>query len=144
METNEEHVAHAGTVPAPVKPKVRKKKSKPKSRRSRAAKPAPKAYSEPTAARAAKLAVNLVEFEKTTFDSAVKLIGSLNDRSEKAVRHALSNASWLPREGQKLVEEWQHTVRKSLKEFARTVDKSFDLLSKYLARIEAETPKSKK
>lgn len=144
METNEEHDASISITLAPAKPKTRKKKSKSKSRPARAAKPAPKAHSEPTAARAAKLAVNLVEFEKTTFDSAVKLIGSLNDRSEKAVRHALSNATWLPKEGQKLVEEWQHTVRKSLKDFARTVDKSFDLLSKYLARIEAETPRNKK
>ncbi|NUM55118.1 MAG: hypothetical protein HUU46_15850 [Candidatus Hydrogenedentes bacterium] len=94
---------------------------------------------EPTAARAAKFAGNLVEFERATFGNAALLLTSLNDQSEKAIRHAVASAKWMPKEGQKLVEEWQRTLRHSLKDFSKTVDKSFDLLSKYFARLEAES-----
>jgi len=103
-----------------------------------------KAASEPAGARAAKLAAKLVDFERTTFDTAAKLLGSINQQSEKALRHVVSNTSWMPKEGQKLVEEWQRTLRHSLKDFTKTVDKSFDLLSKYLARVQAETSREKK
>lgn len=137
----------AGPAPAaaPQQPKKRKaSKRKARATRAKAAapkKPAPRSATEPTAARAAKLALNLVEFEKTTFASATSLMQSLNDRSEKAIRHAVSSAKWMPKEGQKLIEEWQRTLRHSLKDFSKSVDKSFDLMSKYLARLQVETAK---
>jgi len=135
--------APAGPGPAvPPKTVKKRKPTKRKARPARAkaapAKPVAKAATEPTAARAAKLALNLVEFEKTTFSSATSLLSSLNDRSEKAIRHAMSSSKWMPKEGQKLIEEWQRTLRHSLKDFSKSVDKSFDLLSKYLARVQAD------
>lgn len=110
-----------------------------KTSASRTKREAPRVPMEPTAARAAKFAGNLVEFERATFGNAALLLTSLNDQSEKAIRHAVASAKWMPKEGQKLVEEWQRTLRHSLKDFSKTVDKSFDLLSKYFARLEAES-----
>ena len=138
--------AHSGGSAKRGRTKRRKPRRAPKikPRPVHARKAMPKPASEPTATRAAKLAVNIVEFEKTTFDSAVKLFSTLNDRSEKVLRNTLSNASWMPKEGHKLVEEWQHTLRRSLKDFTKTVDKSFDLLSRYLARVRADSAKERK
>jgi len=136
----------APTVP-PKQPK-RRKTGKGKSRAARTKtstkKPVPRPTAEPTGARAAKLALNLVEFEKTTFASATSLMQSLNDRSEKAIRHAISSSKWMPKEGQKLVEEWQRTLRHSLKDFSKSVDKSFDLMSRYIARLQAEAAKKER
>ena len=142
----EDDEARANVTPGRTRTKRNKSApaKKAKARAARSRKAAPRTASDPTAARAAKLAINLIDFEKTTFDSAATLFAALNDRSEKAVCRAVSNASWMPKEGQKLVEEWQRTLRNSLKDFTKSVDKSFDLLSNYLARFQAEAAKGKK
>lgn len=130
---------------ATAKPKRKPSRKKPKRRAgaARAAKPAPSPPSEPTAARAAKLAANLITFEKTTFENAAKLLASINDQSERAIRGVLSNASWVPKEGQEFIREWQRTLRNSLKDFTKTVDKSFDLMSRYVERMQSESTEKK-
>ena len=72
------------------------------------------------------------------------MLQSINERSDKAIRHAMASAKWMPKEAQQIVDEWQRTVRHSLKDLSKSVNKSFDLVSKYLARVQAEAaPKEK-
>lgn len=135
---------------APAKPARQgaARKGKPRTRVTRtsasAKRKAAHAKSEPTAARAAKLAGNLIEFERATFGNATAILTSLNDHSEKALRHVLSKATWMPKEGQKILEEWQRTLRHSLKDFAKVTDKSFELMSKYVARLDAESSRKER
>ncbi|MCC6796548.1 MAG: hypothetical protein IT366_15615 [Candidatus Hydrogenedentes bacterium] len=131
-------------IPAPKrKRKVAKKKIKRKIAAARATKSAPRATAEPTSSRAAKLATNLIAFEKATFANATHLLGAINDQSERAIKNALGDASWMPKEGQEFVKEWNRTLRSTLKDFAKSVDKSFDLLSHYVERVQSETSKKK-
>lgn len=138
---------HSETVqtPPPSKPKRKtaRKKAKRTTTAARASKPAKRPTSEPTTARAAKLATNLIAFEKATFANAAHLLGAINDQSERAIRAALGNATWMPKEGQEFVKEWNRTLRSTLKDFAKSVDKSFDLLSHYVERVQSETSKKK-
>lgn len=125
------------------KRKTAKKKAKRTTTTARASKPAKRPPAEPTTARAAKLATNLIAFEKATFANAANLLGAINDQSERAIRGALGNASWMPKEGQEFVKDWHRTLRGTLKDFAKSVDKSFDLLSRYVDRTQSESSKKK-
>lgn len=141
-EINDAIGEHA--VPQPrSKRKATKKRPKRRTTATRAAKPAPRPPAEPTSARAAKLATNLIAFEKATFANAAHLLGAINDQSERAIRGALGNATWMPKEGQEFVKEWNRTLRGTLKDFAKSVDKSFDLLTRYVERVQSETSKKK-
>ncbi len=93
-----------------------------------------------TVRRAAKLALAVVEFQKTTFDSSFKVIGKLHDQSSKAISGLLLDAPWLPREGKQVVKEWTRMLHEGRKEFESTVDKSFDLITELLDRVQAGKP----
>lgn len=88
-----------------------------------------------TQRRATKLVLSVVDFEKTTFDNAFKVISQLQEQSEKAVQNLVEGMNWLPKEGKSIVKEWIHMLRMGRGDFKKTVDKSFDLLTDYLERV---------
>jgi len=91
-----------------------------------------------TRMKAAKIAVNVIEFQKSTFDNTFKLITQLQEQSEKMAKELLIDASWMPKEGKDVVREWVQTLESGRKEFQRTTDKSFDLIVDYFERVHAE------
>jgi len=97
-----------------------------------------------TRRRAARLALSVVDFQKTTFDNVYKAIAKVQEKSENAVSGMLHDSGWLPGEGKAVVKEWVHLMRSSRADFSKTVDKSFDLITDYLKRVEAEGKKAKK
>lgn len=93
-----------------------------------------------TTRRAAKLALAVVEFQKSAFDNALKVLGQVQDQSTKAVSGMLVEADWLPREGKQVVREWSRVLHDGRKEFEQTVDKSFDLVTHFLERVQDAKP----
>ena len=89
---------------------------------------------EQTRRRAARLALSVVDFQKTTFDNMYKAIAQVQEKSENAVSGMLHDAGWLPGEGKAVVKEWVHLLRSSRADFNKTVGKSFDLITEYLKR----------
>jgi len=112
---------------------------------SKAGKDAQKAMNKATKQtreRAAKLAKNVVEFEKTTFDGTAKLAGGLQERSEKLLLQVINQSEWLPKEVKKGVDEWVKMVRRARADFTKTMDRSFKLMNDLIERMEAaEAPK---
>ena len=100
---------------------------------------------EHTRRRAAQVALSVVDFQKTTFDTTFKMVSEFQKQSENAVSKLLKGSSWLPKEGKAVVDEWVHLLRTSRTDFDKTVGKSFDLITEYLKRVESEgTKKSAK
>ncbi len=90
-----------------------------------------------TRRRAYKLALSLVDFQKTTFDTSFDLLAQVQEQSEKMVHQFLTGSDWLPKEGKDVVDEWVKTLRSGRDEFRRTMDKSFDLITDYFERMES-------
>jgi hypothetical protein len=97
-----------------------------------------------TARRAAKLALSVVEFQKTTFETSFKLLSRLQDQSTKAVSGTLLDAKWVPKEGKQVVREWTRLIEGGRKDFESTVDKSFGLITEFLDRVQEGKPTKKK
>ncbi len=130
MTTPENTTKPAARRPAKKRTAARKRTAKAKSKTAPAA--------ETTSRRATRLALNLIEFQKVTFDNAARLLGAVQQQTEKAVRQLAVQSSWMPKEGQQAVDEWVKTMRRAREDFKKTVDKSFDLVSEYLKRLEKE------
>ncbi|GMW01100.1 MAG: hypothetical protein AMXMBFR84_22370 [Candidatus Hydrogenedentota bacterium] len=91
-----------------------------------------------TREKAVKLALNLVEFQKTTFDTTIKVVGGIQDQAEKLIMEILTNGRWMPAEGKKVATEWAKMVRRSRKDFKSTMDKSFDLVTAFIKRVQED------
>lgn len=94
-----------------------------------------------TVLRAMKLALTVIDFQKTTFDNTFKLLQQLQEQSEKMVQELVKHAAWMPPEGKALVDEWVRTLRGGRSEFKKSVDKSFDLITDYFERVQKEAKK---
>lgn len=94
--------------------------------------------------RAAKLAVSIIAFQKSTFDGTFKVLSQVQKQSEDFVADYLGKASWMPKEGQAVVNEWTKMLQGGRKDFQKTVDKSFDLISTYVKRVSNGTAASAK
>lgn len=91
-----------------------------------------------TRRRAAQLTISVIEFQKAAFDNTIDIIGKLQEQTGKMLHEAVDNLSWVPGEGKEVVDEWIKTVNKGRKDFKHSSDKSFDLITKFVKRIERE------
>lgn len=147
MPTLDDQAISQESVQPKRKPRPRQRKAaaaKTRSPRVRTTEPThPRRPVEPATARAAKLAANLVDFERAAFNNAMKVMVVMAQRSEKVLQSRLNRSNWLPKEGKKLVDEWLRTMKKSREDYHRTIDKSFDLVSEYLRGLSAGRSREK-
>lgn len=94
-----------------------------------------------TRKKAVQLALSVVEFQKATTANSIDLIGRVQDQTGKMLHDVLKNVSWVPSEGKQVVEEWRKTVEKGRTDFRATSNRSFDLIIRYLERVQKEAEK---
>jgi len=79
---------------------------------------------------------SMVEFQKGATKAGLNVVGKVQEYTEKSLRDAVKEGKWLPEEGKEVVDEWAKMMDSGIKEFGKVVDKSFDLMLKYLDRVE--------
>lgn len=98
--------------------------------------------------KAGAFALNLIDFQRTTFNSTTKAVFSLQDQTEKLLRDAMKNSGVVPKEGEKVVNEWIKMIHRTRSDFQRTMDMSFDLIAELVKRLQksdkAAAPADKK
>ena len=67
----------------------------------------------------------MVAFNKTAFDNSFKTMVMLQEQNEAMVNTFLGQATWLPEEGKKVIDDWVKTYRKGRDDFKKVVDESF-------------------
>jgi hypothetical protein len=80
-----------------------------------------------------KLAMQMIEFNKTTFDNTFNAMVLIQEQTEKAVSSFLDQAAWLPDEGKKLLNEWVASYKKGREEFKRNVDEGYKKVEAYFS-----------
>ena len=94
-----------------------------------------------TRKKAVQLALSVVEFQKATTSNSIDLIGRVQDQTGKMLHDVLKNVTWVPSEGKQVVDEWRTTVEKGRMDFKATSNRSFDLIIRYLERVQKEAEK---
>jgi polyhydroxyalkanoate synthesis regulator phasin len=81
-----------------------------------------------------KLAKQMIEFNKASFNNAYTAMVTFQEQSERMARTFIDQASWLPEEGKKILDEWLKALKTGREEYKKTVDESFQKVEDYFAR----------
>jgi hypothetical protein len=77
----------------------------------------------------------ILEFQRTAFTNAFEMAVRLDDRRRDVVERWLDRVPSLPAESKELFDTWNQAAERSRETFRSTVDKSFDLIDGYYARL---------
>ncbi len=81
-----------------------------------------------------KLAKQMIDFNKASFDNTFTAMVLLQEQTEKMVNAFMDQATWLPGEGKKALNEWVETVKKGREDFKKVVDQGFGKVEDYFAQ----------
>jgi len=79
-----------------------------------------------------KIAKQMIDFQKTTFDNAFSAGVMLQNQAEQVLSKTIEQNAWLPEEGKRAVDQWLQTLKASRKDFKDIVDDSFKNVSEFL------------
>ena len=78
-----------------------------------------------------QLLKQMIEVNKTTFDTTFNAINKLQDQMETLIDDLVTQASWLPKEGKTTIDEWVKAYKDGQDGFKKTVDQNFDKVLDY-------------
>ncbi|MBW1969647.1 MAG: hypothetical protein JRF45_07715 [Deltaproteobacteria bacterium] len=77
----------------------------------------------------------MVQFNKNAFDQGYNAMDKLQKQNEKMTNSFLDQATWLPEEGKKAVNEWMQLYKKGCNDFKRTADQNYKDAEKLFAGL---------
>jgi polyhydroxyalkanoate synthesis regulator phasin len=81
-----------------------------------------------------KFAKQMIDFYKSTFDNSFNAMVMLQEQTEKTMKTALDQATWLPAEGKKVVDEWVKAYKQGREEFKKSVDENFKKVDDFFSQ----------
>ncbi len=81
-----------------------------------------------------KFAKQMIDFYKSTFDNSFNAMVMLQEQTEKAMKTAMEQATWLPAEGKKVVDEWVKAYKQGREEFKKVVDENFKKVDDFFSQ----------
>lgn len=73
----------------------------------------------------------MLEFNKTAFDNSFQAMLTIQDQNEKMMNTFMEQATWMPDEGKKLIQEWVNTYKKGCEDFKKAADANYDKVVEY-------------
>ncbi|MCF8129463.1 MAG: hypothetical protein K9N10_13195 [Deltaproteobacteria bacterium] len=80
-----------------------------------------------------KIAKQMVEFQKATFDNTFNAMGMVQDQAERMFSMSLNQATWLPEEGKTAIDGWVKSYKRGREDFKKTVDDNFKKVDDFFA-----------
>jgi len=80
-----------------------------------------------------KMAKQMIDFQKATFDNTFNAMVMLQDQTERMFGTFMEQATLLPEEGKKVLRDWVEAFKKGREEFKKSVDESFGKVEAYYA-----------
>lgn len=75
----------------------------------------------------------MIDFNKATFDNSFSAMVMVQEQTEKMVSTILDQATWLPEEGKKAINDWIGAYEKGCEDFKKTVDDNFKKVEDFFA-----------
>lgn len=75
-----------------------------------------------------------IDFNQTSFNSAYDATLLIQDQFEKAATSALDQASWMPAEGRKAIDNYVEVCKSGRDQFKKYVDESFKRAEEILVK----------
>lgn len=78
-----------------------------------------------------KLLKQMIDFNKAAFDNTFNAMVMLQEQTEGLANTVLEQATWLPEEGKKAINEWVSAYKKGREDYKKIVDESFKKVEDY-------------
>ena len=82
-----------------------------------------------------KFAKQMVDFQKATFDNTFTAVTMLQDQAERMVNTMIEQATWLPEESRRAIDEMVGTYKKGRADFKGVIDGNFVKLADLLEAV---------
>jgi len=76
-----------------------------------------------------KLAEQIIDFHKATFDSGFDAMAMLQEQTEKTFRTSLEQTFWIPKEGTRMIDEWLESNKKGRDALRKALDENFQKIN---------------
>lgn len=86
-----------------------------------------------------QLVKQVIDFQKTSFDNSFEAMKIVQEQTEKATDALLSQSTWVPEDGRKVLSQWYDAYKKGADDFKKIVDENFHKVEDYFG-----TPKKGK
>jgi hypothetical protein len=80
-----------------------------------------------------KLFKQMLDFNKSAFENSFNAMVMLQDQAERAASTILDQATWLPEEGRKAIEDWVGAYKTGREDFKKMIDESYTRVESYFA-----------
>ena len=91
----------------------------------------------------AKIAKQMIDFQKTTFDNTFGAMVMLQEQTERMANTLLEQATWMPAEGKKAINDWVKAHKKGREDFKKIVDENYKKVEDFFNSFD-KAPKTKK
>ena len=78
-------------------------------------------------------AKQLIDFQKAAFDNTFNTLVMVQDQTERMFETTLAQTTWLPKEGRRMLDDWNIACKKGRTDFKVIVDDGFGKLADILA-----------
>ena len=82
-----------------------------------------------------KFAKQLIDFQKATFENTFTAVTMLQDQAERMVNTMIEQATWLPEESRRAIDEMVGTYKKGRADFKGIIDGNFVKLADLLEAV---------
>ena len=67
----------------------------------------------------------MITFNKTTFDNSFRTLKMVQEQNEKLLGSFLDQATWVPEEGKRVINDWIKASQKGADDFKKYVDENY-------------------
>ena len=85
----------------------------------------------------------VIDFQKMSFANLYNAIAMVQDQTTSAMDIVLSQSTWVPEDGRKVVQGWLSACQEERDRFKSYVDGSFSSVEKYMDKSKKTAAKSK-
>ena len=88
-----------------------------------------------------KIAKQMVDFHKATFDNTFNAMSILQEQTERMVGMFLEQSPWVPEEGKKAIQDWVKAYKKGRSDFKTSADTSFKKVEDFFTSFNMQAKK---
>jgi hypothetical protein len=78
----------------------------------------------------------MIDFNKTAFESGFNTMVMLQDQAERMVKIFMEQSPWVPEEGKKALNDWISPLKSARDDLKRTVEENVNKVAEYYSAIQ--------
>lgn len=78
----------------------------------------------------------MMSLNKTAFDNTFNTLTLMQDQTERIVNTFIDQATWFPKEGKRVVDEWTNSYKRGRDNYKASLDESFKRVDDFFSSMQ--------